>query len=47
MFNLDAYDGYWCWPAAAVALRCGVDDSGLEGHEYYPYDVAHFLDNRD
>lgn len=38
------YIGYWCFQAAAVARICGVDDSALKEHKYYPYDLAHYLD---
>lgn len=41
------YTGYWCWEAAAIAKILHIDDSGLEGHEYYPYDLAHYFDERD
>jgi len=40
----EGFGGYWCWEAAAIARICGVDDSALEGHKYYPYDLAHYLD---
>lgn len=38
------YAGYWCYGIAAVAKMFGLDDSGLEGNKYYPYDLAHFRD---
>ena len=33
--------GYWAYEAAAIAKVCGIDDSALEGHKYYPWDLAH------
>jgi len=40
----ERYFGYWCFHAAAIASACGVNDSALEGHKYYPHDLAHYLD---
>jgi len=40
-----AYRGYWCWPAAAISMITGVDDSQLKGAKYYPYDLVHYLDS--
>jgi|GEM_PF-5639929 len=34
----------WRRAAAAIAQMFGIDDSSLEGHKYYPYDIAHYLD---
>ena len=39
--------GYWVFEAAAIARIYGIDDSALEGADYYPYDLAHFLDLRE
>ena len=36
-----SYKGYWAYEAAAVAHAFGIDDSALEGHKYYPWDLAH------
>ena len=33
--------GYWCYEAAAFAKILGIDDSRLERHKYYPWDLAH------
>lgn len=33
--------GYWCYEAAAYAKALKIDDSRLEGHKYYPWDLAH------
>ena len=33
--------GYWCYEGAAFAKVLGIDDSRLEGHKYYPWDLAH------
>ena len=33
--------GYWCYEGAAFAKVAGIDDSRLEGHKYYPWDLAH------
>lgn len=30
------YYGYWCFEAAAVAKRMGIDDSLIRGNKYYP-----------
>lgn len=35
------YVGYWAFEAAAIAKICELDDSELEGHKYYPYDLVH------
>ena len=36
-----AHAGYWAYEAAAIAKVCGIDDSALEGHKHYPWDLAH------
>ena len=33
--------GYWCYAGAAFAKILGIDDSRLERHKYYPWDLAH------
>ncbi len=38
------YVGYWAFEAAAIARVFDVDDSSLDGHPNYPYDLAHFAD---
>ncbi|WP_130810245.1 PoNe immunity protein domain-containing protein [Olsenella sp. Marseille-P4559] len=43
----DLYFGYWALEYAALARRLGVDDSALEGAKYYPYELAHWLDDTD
>lgn len=40
-----SYDGYWAFEAAAVAHVFQLDDSPLEDHKYYPYELAHYLPN--
>lgn len=35
------YVGNWCFTAAATAKVFGVDDAALEGHRWYPWDLAH------
>lgn len=37
-FNL--YYGYWCFEAAALAKRLGLDSELLKNKRYYPYDLA-------
>jgi len=39
--NLDIYTGYWSYESGAVAKVLGLDDSSLEGVQYYPYDLVH------
>lgn len=39
--KFDHYHGYWCFEAAAVAKMFDIDDSALEGHPHYPYDLRH------
>ena len=39
-----AYRGYWAFEAAAVANVFGIDDRGLRGNRYYPWDLAHLDD---
>ncbi|MGF6907433.1 PoNe immunity protein domain-containing protein [Fusobacterium sp. PH5-44] len=41
----DAYSGYWCFVAGAVAKLLELDDSSLKDCQYYPYDMVHFEDN--
>ncbi|MDE5776858.1 MAG: DUF1911 domain-containing protein [Treponemataceae bacterium] len=36
------YRGFWCIEAAALVKALGLDDAGLKGCKYYPYDMAHF-----
>ncbi len=36
------YVGYWAFDAAAAAVTYGLDDSALEGHKYYPWDLAEY-----
>lgn len=36
------YYGYWCFEAAAVAKRLGLNDDDLKNEQYYPYDMIHF-----
>ena len=33
------YCGYWCFEAAAVAKRLGLDDTALRQSKYYPADL--------
>lgn len=35
------HTGYWCYEGAAVAKALHIDDSRLETHKYYPWDLAH------
>lgn len=39
-YNL--YYGYWCFEAAALAKRLGLDHELLKNKRYYPYDLACF-----
>lgn len=41
-----SFIGYWAYEAAAVARVAGIDDSSLNGHRYYPYDLAHHLPSK-
>lgn len=34
-----AYSGYWAFETAALVKMFGLDDSSLQGVEYYPYDI--------
>ena len=34
--------GYWSFESAALAKVAGIDDSALEGHDNYPYELAHY-----
>ena len=34
------YYGYWCFEAAAVAKRAGIDDADLCANKYYPSDLT-------
>lgn len=36
------HDGYWSFEAGAIAKILGLDDSSLEGQQYYPYDMVHW-----
>lgn len=36
------YSGYWSFESGALAKILNIDDSGLQGSNYYPYDLAHF-----
>lgn len=36
------YYGYWSFEAGAVAKILDIDDSGLKGVLYYPYDLVHY-----
>ena len=40
----DAYSGYWCFVAGAVAKLFVLDDTSLKDCQYYPYDMVHFND---
>ncbi|GAB2191506.1 hypothetical protein MAH1_31140 [Sessilibacter sp. MAH1] len=39
------YQGFWAWEAALVVKFFNIDDSSFKDHEFYPYDLVHFLDN--
>lgn len=39
-----SYYGYWAVELAATARRLHIDDSALKGKNYYPYELAHWLD---
>lgn len=34
--------GYWSFEAGAIAKILNLDDSSLEGQQYYPYDMVHW-----
>ena len=34
------YCGYWCFEAAAVAKRAGIDDALIRDNKYYPSDLT-------
>ncbi|WP_155997462.1 PoNe immunity protein domain-containing protein [Streptococcus ruminantium] len=34
--------GYWSFEAGAIAKILDLDDSSLEGQQYYPYDMVHW-----
>lgn len=34
-----AYSGYWAFETVALVKMFGLDDSNLQGIEYYPYDI--------
>lgn len=36
------YSGYWSFESGALAKILNIDDGGLKGSDYYPYDLAHF-----
>ena len=40
--KFDIYTGYWSYESGAVAKILGLDDSSLEGLQYYPYDLVHY-----
>lgn len=38
--------GYWSFESGALVKILGLDDSSLKDCPYYPYDMAHWLDNK-
>lgn len=42
-FNL--HFGYWSFESGALVKILGLDDSGLKGVQYYPYDMVHWNEN--
>ncbi len=36
----EAYDGYWCFEAALVAMLWNIDDGTFAEHPHYPVDVV-------
>jgi hypothetical protein len=38
----EAYDGYWCFEGALVAMLLNIDDSALQGHIHYPADLVNY-----
>jgi len=36
----EAYDGYWCFEAALVAMLWKIDDSDFAEHPHYPVDLV-------
>ncbi len=38
----DTYRGYWSFDLGAIAKILRLDDSDLNGKQYYPYDLVHF-----
>jgi hypothetical protein len=38
------YCGYWSFESGAIAKIMGLDDSGWENLNYYPYDMVHYTD---
>jgi hypothetical protein len=35
-----SFYGYWAWEAAAIAVVLGIDDTGLNGTQFYPDDLV-------
>ena len=40
------HDGYWSFESGALVNVLGLDDSGLKGLPYYPYDMVHWNDTK-
>ncbi|GAB2190672.1 hypothetical protein MAH1_22800 [Sessilibacter sp. MAH1] len=38
------YQGFWVWEAALVVKFFNIDDRSFKDHEFYPYELVHFLD---
>jgi len=35
-----SFYGYWAWEAAAIAVVLEIDDTGLNGTQFYPDDLV-------
>jgi hypothetical protein len=42
--KFNTHEGYWSYESGAIAKILGLDDAGLEDHQYYPYDLVHYKD---
>jgi hypothetical protein len=44
--NYNTYFGYWSFESGALVKILGLDDSSLKGMSYYPYDMVHWVDEK-
>lgn len=44
--SINLHQGYWSFESGALVKILGLDDSGLKGLQYYPYDMVHWSDSK-